>query len=673
MRVGIEVGGTFTDLLSLDEAGQVRFVKVPSVPRRPDEGAYAALAGAGIDAADIHELVHGSTVATNAVLERRGARVAFVTTRGFRDILSIQRHDRHLVFELAYEKPAPIVAPCDCFEVAERILSDGSVETALDLAEADRSLIPALAARGYEAVAICLLNAYANPAHERALADLVGRRLQHVVLTCSSETAPEFREYERASTTVIAAHVQPVISEYLERFERHLASRGFSGNFSLMQSNGGRLPSTGMRRNPVTALFSGPAAGVMGAVRQSVQSGFTDLITFDMGGTSTDVCLIQDGEPELTGQSSIDGLPVRTPLFDIVSVGAGCGSTVWVDDGGMLRVGPQSAGADPGPACYGRGGDRPTITDAHIIQGTIRPDAFLGGAMSIDEQASHRVFEDIAGHFDLPLPEMADSAIRLADANIVRAIQLISTERGRDPRDYVLVAFGGAGPLHAARVAEDLDIETILVPPYAGVLSAYGLLASDYRLFETRTRRMLVDGKAPAVIRDTVGEMRNRIDEQLRDMGLSNDDCFMNLTLEMRFVGQAFEVPVDIDPEGLDELTMHGLLDAFIDAHQRVYLHGATNRNAAEVVSFRLGAVSPVEQVPGLRESHGEIHARTSRHRIFDGRESVDCKLVRRATLSPGRGLDGPGIVDDVTSTIFVPAGWRAEVDDHENLIIRRS
>ena len=440
-----------------------------------------------------------------------------------------------------------------------------------------------------------------------------------------------------------------------------------------MQSNGGRLPSTGMRRNPVTALFSGPAAGVMGAVRQSVQSGFDCLITFDMGGTSTDVCLIQDGEPELTGQSSIDGLPVRTPLFDIVSVGAGCGSIVWVDDGGMLRVGPQSAGAEPGPACYGRGGDRPTITDAHVIQGTIRPEAFLGGAMSIDEQASHRAFEGIAAHFDLPLPEMADSAIRLADANIVRAIQLISTERGRDPRDYVLVAFGGAGPLHAARVAEDLDIGTILVPPYAGVLSAYGLLASDYRLFETRTRRILVDERAPGVIRDTVGEMRERIDERLRDIGLGNGDSFMHLTLEMRFVGQAFEVPVDIDPERLDDLTTRGLLAAFIDAHHRVYLYGAANRTAAEVVSFRLGAVSPVERVPGLRESHGEIHARTHRHRIFDGRENVDCTLVPRAALNPGHRLEGPGIVDDVTSTIFVPAGWRSEVDDHENLIMRRS
>jgi N-methylhydantoinase A len=256
---------------------------------------------------------------------------------------------------------------------------------------------------------------------------------------------------------------------------------------------------------------------------------------------------------------------------------------------------------------------------------------------------------------------------------MVNALRLVSVQRGFDPRDFVLVAFGGAGPLHAARVAEDLDIETILVPPYAGVLSAYGLLASDYRLFETRTRRILVDEEAPAVIRDTVAEMRHRIDEQLRDMGLGNDDCFMNLTLEMRFVGQAFEVPVDIDPEGLVELTTNGLLDAFIDAHHRVYLYGAANRTAAEVVSFRLGAVSPVERVPGLRESRGDIHARPRRHRIFDGRDSVECKLVRRASLNAGQGLEGPGIIDDVTSTIFVPAGWRSDVDDHENLIMRRS
>tara|TARA_B100000686_G_scaffold148603_1_gene155954 strand:- start:991 stop:2271 length:1281 start_codon:yes stop_codon:yes gene_type:complete len=425
-----------------------------------------------------------------------------------------------------------------------------------------------------------------------------------------------------------------------------------------------------MRRNPVTALFSGPAAGVMGAVRQAALSGYDNLVTFDMGGTSTDVCLVEDGEPELTSQTEIGGLPVRTPLFDIVSIGAGCGSIVWVDEGGMLRVGPQSAGADPGPACYGRGGVQPTITDAHIIQGTIRPEAFLGGTMEVDALASQRVFEKVAAHFDMALPEMADSAIRLADANIVRAIQIISTERGRDPRDYVLVAFGGAGPLHAARVAEDLDIRTILVPPFAGVLSAYGLLASDYRLFETRTRRIVIEENAASIVRETAAEMQGHIVDHFRDIGLQERELSFTLTMEMRFVGQAFEVPVNIDPTALDQLTVDGLLTAFAAAHQRMYFHGGSSGNPVEVVSFRLGAVSQLKQAPMLTETYNDGDTFTDWHNIFDGSREVECKLTRRTGISSS--LDGPAIIDDETSTIFVPAGWQTEIDDHENLIMRR-
>lgn len=672
MRVGIEVGGTFTDLLSFDGHGRIRFVKVPSVPRRPDEGAYAALEKADIPVAEIEELVHGSTVATNTVLERSGARVAFVTTKGFRDLLLLQRHNRKRVFDLAYTKPASIVPRKDCFEVAERILADGSVETALDEAEVEDKLIPVLAAGGYEAVAICLLNSYTNPAHERAVAEIIGRRLQNLAVACSSNIAREFREYERASTTVIAAYVQPVVADYLERFEGYLAVRKFTGKFSLMQSNGGRLPSIGMRHNPVSALFSGPAAGVMGAVRQAGLSGYRNLISFDMGGTSADVCLVENGQPELTSQTEIDGLPVRTPLFDIATVGAGCGSIVWVDDGSMLRVGPQSAGADPGPACYGLGGDRPTITDAHIIQGTIRPEAFLGGAMKIDAEASKRVFGGIAETFGMSLPEMADSAISITDANIVRTIQLVSTERGRDPRDYVLVAFGGAGPLHAARVAEDLEIGAILIPPYAGVLSAYGLLASDYRLFETTTHRMLVDENAPDAIRAIFVEMKQRTIERFRGLGVKDPDMSFSFTAEMRFVGQAFEVPVHLDTEAFDELSVEGILESFSEAHHRVYFHGATRQNDAEIVSFRLGANSPIEKVPSLRETGGAPASATKTHRIFDGKHEVDCMLAQRAALKCGQSISGPAIFDDVTSTIYVPSGWRAEIDRNENLIMRR-
>ena len=308
--------------------------------------------------------------------------------------------------------------------------------------------------------------------------------------------AREFREFERASTTLLSAYVQPVIDGYLHRFESKLAESGFTGRFTVMQSNGGRLPAAAMRQSAITALYSGPAAGVVGATRQAARSGFRDLITFDMGGTSTDVCLVQDGRPSLASESEIDGLPIRTPVLDIVSVGAGGGSIVWVDDGGMLRVGPQSAGADPGPACYGKGGTAPATTDAHIVIGTIRPGAFLGGRMSLDGDAARRAFEPLATRFDLSVEQAAASALQLADANIVRAIQLVSTERGRDPRDYALVPFGGAGPLHAARIAEELGIGTIVVPPNAGVISAYGLVASDYTKFDAVTRKMKLDEAA---------------------------------------------------------------------------------------------------------------------------------------------------------------------------------
>lgn len=673
MRVGIEVGGTFTDLLSVDRDGRVRFVKVPSVPRRPDEGAYHALATAGIPPSAIAELVHGSTVATNAVLERSGARIAFVTTKGFRDLLLLQRHNRDRVFDLAYAKPRPIVPRKDCFEVSERVLADGSVATGLDESEIEASLVPALASGGYEAVAICLLNSYANPEHERRLADVVRQRLPHLLVAVSSDVARQFREYERASTTVIAAHVQPVISGYLERFEKHLAEHGFTGTFSLMQSNGGRLPSAGVRRNPITALFSGPAAGVMGAVRQAGQSGYRHLVTFDMGGTSTDVCLVEDGEPELMGQAVIDGLPVRTPLFGIVSVGAGCGSIVWVDDGGMLRVGPMSAGADPGPACYGLGGDRPTLTDAHVLRGTIRPEAFLGGTMRIDAEASSRALAPVAERFGMGLPEIAGSAINLAEANIVRAIQLVSTERGRDPRDFVLVAFGGAGPLHAANVAEDLEIGTVLVPPYAGVLSAYGLLAADYRLFETITRRVVVETGTPVIVQSVCRDMRERVLERMRELGIELHRASLHLGLEMRFVGQAFEVPVELDVDTLPELTVEELLTRFSDAHHRVFFHGARRDQTVEIVSFRLGVTVPNERVPTLRGQGGHAAGTRRTLRIFERDHEIDCVLTQRQGLTPGASVPGPAIVDDVTSTIFVPSGWRAAIDASDNLILRRS
>ncbi len=446
----MEVGGTFTDLVEIGPSG-VRIAKTPSTPANPDEGAFTVLLENGTPIDAIDDLSHGSTVATNAVLERKGFRIAFVTTAGFRDILLMQRHGRSRIYDLEYRKPEPVVERADSYELGERILADGSVLTPLDRAAAERDLLPSLTGGGYQGVAICLLNAYVNPAHEEALRDIIRAAAPDLLVTISSDVTREFREFERASTTTLAAYVQPVIDRYIGRFEKRLVDKGFSGRFSIMQSNGGRLPADAIRRNPVNALLSGPAAGVMGATRQVGRSGFTNLLTLDMGGTSTDVSAVTDGKPHLTQEFTIDGLPIRVPIIDIHTIGAGGGSIVWVDEGGMLRVGPHSAGAVPGPACYMRGGTEPTLTDAHLICQTIRPEAFLGGRMKIDAEPARRAFAPIAERFGMSLEEAAASAIRLADANITRAIQLISTERGLDPRDYVLVPFGGAGP--AARGA----------------------------------------------------------------------------------------------------------------------------------------------------------------------------------------------------------------------------
>ena len=670
MRVGVEVGGTFTDLVAIED-GNVQVAKVPSVPARPDEGATASLAAGQIDLGAVEELVHGSTVATNAILERKGARVALLITRGFRDVLFLQRHNRTRIYDLFYKKPEPVLARRDIIEIDERISGQGEVVEPLDEVAVAAQLAENLGPGRYESVAICLLNAYAEPKHERQLATLVAKQFPDLTITCSADVTREFREYERTSTTTLAAYVQPVIDGYLRRFESQLVKQNFGGRFSVMQSNGGRLPVAGMSKNAITSLFSGPAAGVMGAVRQAGLSGYGNLITLDMGGTSTDVCLVADSKPSLSGETEVDGLPIRTPVLDIVTVGAGGGSICWQDDGGMLRVGPESVGADPGPACYGRGGNRPAITDAHMLRGTIRAETFLGGKMSVDVSASSRVFEALSEKFHLSLEEMADSAVRVADANIVGAIQLVSTERGRDPRDYVLVPFGGAGPLHAARVAEELGIRTILVPPNAGVLSAYGLLASDFLQYETQTRRIPLGADAPGLVREVFSQLRDQATASFQNLGVTGKLHFTR-SLDMRFIGQAFEITVDIEGHTLADLDADGLLALFNKAHNRVFSFGESGLHRAEIVSFRLGASVPPDLVPALNKGIGDQVTR-GQARIFDQGKWRDCLLLSRAAIRDEIvGISGPALVEDGTSTIYVPHSWSATVDDQDNILLNQ-
>ncbi len=670
MRVGIEVGGTFTDLVVVDN-GRVTVAKVSSTPANPDVGAFAALIAGNIAPAQIADLVHGSTVATNAILERKGARIAFVTTRGFRDIPFLQRHDRRNIYDLRYAKPKPPVARRDCFEVNERIDVAGSVIVPLDEAGVLHELIPAIAAGRYDAVAICLLSAYVAPVHEQRVRALLASALPGLRIACSHEIAREFREFERASTTMLSAYVQPVIDGYLDRFEARLAQDRFTGRFSVMQSNGGRLPATAMRSNAITALFSGPAAGVVGAIRQAARSGCANLITFDMGGTSTDVSLVENGEPSIAAETEIDGLPIRTPVLDIVSVGAGGGSLIWIDDGGMLRVGPQSAGADPGPACYARGGTQPTITDAHLVRGTIRPEAFLGGAMRLDNDRAHSAFVDVARQLGTDTMGAATASIRLAVANIVRAIQLVSTERGRDPRDYVLVPFGGAGPLLAAEIAEELGVTEILVPPNPGVVSALGLISADYIKTVGVTRRAPLDSAAPGVLRDEFSGFRMRAEAEFRALGLAGALDF-TVSAGMRFVGQAFEVAVDLDPIQLPSLSASDLAERFTSAHYRLYRHGGDPGRRVEIVGLRFGIRRKLDVLPEFAERPIAVTGATTAP-VRVGLRTVAARLLTASPLQREEVIAGPALIEAYSSTTWVPPCWHAARDTGGNVILRRT
>ncbi len=671
MKVGVEIGGTFTDLVCIDATG-VRLAKVPSTPGEPDRGVFDALGAARIPIGGIADLAHGSTVATNAVLERKGARLALLVTEGFRDVLQLRRQDRERLFDIFYRKPEPLVPRYDTLEVPERILADGGVARGLDLDAFGPVLDRFLAAGGHGAVAICLLNAFANPAHERAVAAWLQARHPGLPVTCSVDVTREFREYERTSTTTLAAYVQPVLDAYLRRIEARLEQGGFAGRFSVMQSNGGRVPAAAIRRNAAAALLSGPAAGVTGAIRQAALSGHRDLITLDIGGTSADVCLVQDGRPELTREARVDTLPVLMPMVDITTIGAGGGSLVWVDDGGLLRVGPRSAGADPGPACYGRGGRAPTLTDAHVVCGRLPADAKLAGAMPLDAAAARAAFGPLAAELGMGVEALADSAVQIAVANIVSAIRLVSTQRGRDPRDYALVPFGGAGPLHAAAVAEALAIGTVVVPPNAGVISAYGLLAADHSLYDSLTRRTPLDAAAPAAVRATLGGMLGALEARADAIGLGAARRG-EAVLEMRFVGQAFEIPVPLDLAALEELTTAALLGAFAREYRRIYRLGAAGpARPVEIVSYRAGLhVPPHGAVPSLAEIAGPpLTVPDAAIRIYDGGRARPGRRTACAAVG-AEPVAGPLVLADLTATVYVPEGWTAATDPSGNLILR--
>ena len=666
-RAGVEVGGTFTDLVYVKD-GQITVAKAPSTPASPDIGARDALAKGAVELAGLDELAHGSTVATNAILERKGARVALLVTEGFRDVLLLQRHQRRQIYDLHYVKPVPVVRRRDTVEIIERIGPDGAIACNLDEDAARAAIQELLASRTFDAVAICLLNSFANPDHEERLVEILAELAPDMQAAPSHKIAREFREYERASTTTLSAYVQPVVGRYLDRFEASLGQDGFTGAFSVMQSNGGRMPAAAMAENAITALFSGPAAGVVGAVRQATRSGFKNFITLDVGGTSTDVCLAPDGRPALAPMTEIDGLPVKTPVIDMATVGAGGGSLVWADDGGMLRVGPESAGADPGPACYSKGGRAPTITDAHVVRGTMQASAFLGGEMDLDAAAAEAAFQPLADRFGKTPLEIADAAIQLAESNIARAIQRVSTERGRDPRDYAMVAFGGAGPMHAVRVAEEIGLSAVIIPPFAGVLSALGLLVADYARFAARTDRQPLNGKAPDIVRGHLKALGANIHSHFAEHGLKPPERF-EYTLDMRYQGQAFEASVPFGADELSGLDAATIEEKFRAAHKQLYAFAKAPGEPAEIVAYRAGgslAPPPFPESPVTRQS-----AKGSDIALYERGDHHTARMLPRAGLT-SEGDAGPLLIDDGLATVYAPPGWVASLDASGNIVIRK-
>jgi N-methylhydantoinase A len=662
-RAGVEIGGTFTDLIWLRADGSLGFAKVPSTPDAPERAALAAVEHAGIDLRELAELVHGSTVATNAVLTRRGACTAFVTTRGFRDILEIQRHDRWgNIYEVMYRKPQPLVSRDLAFEVTERVGADGQVVTPLDEESVQQAIAGAIDA-GAESVAVSLLHAYRNPVHEQQLAEIAREIAPDLPLTLSSEVLPEFREYERSSTVVMSAYVRPVMESYLRGFSSLLHERGYEGSLEVMQSSGGVLPAGAAGRMAIRTLLSGPAAGVIGAATIARLSGVRDGITIDMGGTSTDVSLLRDGRPVLTSESKLDLLPLRVPMIDISTVGAGGGSIARIDSGGLLDVGPGSAGAVPGPACYGFGGTAPTVTDANLALGLLRPGNFLGGAISLQPELALQALASLGLGADPS--DAAEQVIRVVDANMTQAIRLVSTERGIDPAGHTLVPYGGAGPLHACRLADALGIRRVLVPPFPGLVSAYGLLVADLVVDVAQTDIRTAPDSAEISARFT--DLDGRLRASIADQGLKRDGWTVEASLDMRYRGQAYELPVPVDPARVDTADLIG---RFHQLHRDRY---GTSRpgDAVQVVTYRLRATHPVPDV-AIPPPDPSGAPRVEQSQVVLGGERVSISFYARDSLPVGFAAAGPCVLEETTSTTLVPRGWSFEVDPHGCLDVRR-
>ncbi len=679
MIVGIEVGGTFTDLVMADGDGRLTVHKLPSTPADPSvaavEGLEQLLDLSGHAANEIAELLHGSTIAANALIQRNGARTVLLTTKGFRDVLFIQRQDKSTVYDMFYRKPEPLVDRDMVLEVDERMSAAGEIVMPLDDAAAATLIDDIVAQHSPESIAVCFLHAYANPAHEQMIGRIIAERHPNIRVSLSSDVAPEHREYERTSTVLIDAYIGPAVDRYLARFGERTATVGITGTPLIMQSNGGVVPLATARRKAANMFVSGPAAAVTAAAEVAQREGVPDVISIDIGGTSCDVCLITGGRPQTTvkgtSEFSVDGLPLNVVMTDIVTIGAGGGSIAHIDAGGMLQVGPQSAGADPGPACYGKGGENFTMTDAMLLLGLLDPSTPLPGNIVLRPDRSEAAAAELCETFDLTPDGLAERVYRIAIANMAQAVRRVSVKRGFDPRDYALLPCGGAGPLIAAALADEVGMDTILVPPHPGIFSALGLAIADIRIDYARSEGAirLTELSAKDLAR-RVDDLKGRADSEYADLRYAPEELALEFAVDARYVGQGYELRVPFKPQ---ELTggPDTLIARFHELHQRQYGH-SFEQSAVEAISFRLTARRARGSVLAAPEANGSPTTEKQRNVSLLG-ETAQYPSYTREKLPAGFTANGPAVVVESTTSMPVPPGWRFEVRQGGAIIVERS
>jgi N-methylhydantoinase A len=655
-RLGVDVGGTFTDLVAIED-GRLVTAKVPSTPRDQSVGVLAAVDAAGLEAAAVGVFAHGSTVATNALLERRGGRTALVTTAGFRDVLEIGRQNRPSLYDLTAQRPPPLVPRELRFTVRERMGPDGVVEP-LDEDDLDRA-VDELVAAEVDAVAVCLLFGFLHPAYERRVGERIRAALPNVPVSLASDLLPEFREYERTATVTADAYLGPRLAAYLGRLAERARDHGLVAPL-VMQSSGGVIEVDTAVEHPARCVLSGPAAGVVGASYVGGLSGYRDLLTFDMGGTSTDVAPVVDGTLQTTTESVVAGVPLKLPMVDVHTVSAGGGSVAWVDEGGVLRVGPRSAGADPGPAAYGLGGKEPTVTDADLLLGVLADGTTLGGKVTLSRDRARRALQDLGHRLRLSPEDAALGVARVATTEMVRALRVISVERGLDPRDFTLVAFGGAGGMHACAMAEELGVRTVLLPRAAGVLSALGLALSDVRRDYVAPLLGRVDELDPETLRAAWAGLARRAREELAPLGEPRTEQLADL----RYRGQSYELIVFGDsPEELAQ--------AFHQAHQRRYGHHDV-AEVVEIVGVRLVATVPGEKPDVVEPDPTAPDARTGHRRVLLEEGPVEAEVHDRDRMGRGSVVKGPAVIELAEATWLVRPGWAGSVDGVGTLVLSR-